>query len=109
STANAPTQSAAWAEGFLRESGIVLVHDDTLWRVIDEWVSALAAEQFDAVLPLLRRTFSTFQAGERRQMGTRVASGTGPKTTEPLLADDFDEARANAALPLVAQLLGLKT
>lgn len=109
STANAPAQSAAWAEGFLRESGIVLVHDDTLWRVIDEWVSALSAEQFDAVLPLLRRTFSTFQAGERRQMGARVAGGTSRKAAAPLLAEDFDEARANAALPLVAQLLGLKT
>lgn len=108
STANSPAQSAAWAEGFLRESGIVLVHDDTLWRVIDEWVTALAAEQFDAVLPLLRRTFSTFQAPERRQMGARVAGGVSRKTATPLMAEDFDETRANAALPLVAQLLGLK-
>lgn len=109
STANSPAQSAAWAEGFLHESGIVLVHDDTLWRVIDEWVTALPAEQFDTVLPLLRRTFSTFQAAERRQMGARVAGGTRQKTTPPLRTEEFDEVRANAALPLVARLLGLKT
>src|SRR6202012_2050259 len=76
STANAPAQSAAWVDGFLRNSGMLLLHDQTLWRVLDDWVTALSSDHFTAALPLLRRTFSTFEIAERRQMGSHVATGT---------------------------------
>ena len=108
STANAPAQSAAWVDGFLRNSGVLLLHDATLWRVLDDWVTALSPDHFTAALPLLRRTFSTFQVAERRQMGSRVASGGGRGTNPAAASEEFDAARANQALPLLAQLLGLK-
>ena len=109
STANAPAQSAAWVDGFLRNSGILLLHGESLWRVLDDWVTALPTDHFTAALPLLRRTFSTFQTAERRQMGSRVASGTSRSVAPTPAPDEFDEARANKALRLLAQLLGLKT
>src|SRR5262245_64088315 len=31
STANEPAQTAAWIEGFLKGSGVLLLHDDGLW------------------------------------------------------------------------------
>jgi len=96
-------------DGFLRNSGILLLHDESLWRVLDDWVTALATDNFTAALPLLRRTFSTFQTAERRQMGSRVASGTSRSVIPTTAPDEFDETRANKALPLLAQLLGLKT
>jgi hypothetical protein len=108
STANAPAQSAAWVEGFLRHSGLLLLHDEGLWRVLDDWVTALSPDHFTAALPLLRRTFSTFQTAERRQMGARVAGGAGRSAIPATAEDEFDEARANQTLPLLAQLLGLK-
>jgi hypothetical protein len=108
STANAPAQSAAWVDGFLRNSGVLLLHDEMLWRVLDDWVTALSPDHFTAALPLLRRTFSTFQVAERRQMGSRVASGGGRGAIASKTSEEFDEARANKALPLLAGLLGLK-
>ncbi|HEX5000387.1 MAG TPA: DUF5682 family protein [Terriglobia bacterium] len=108
SGANAPAQSAAWIDGFLRESGLLLLHDDALWGVMDDWVTALSADQFIAVLPLLRRTFSTFQPAERRQMGARASGAAGRKPVAIQASGRFDEARANAALPLIARLLGLE-
>ena len=108
STANPPAQSAAWVDGFLRNSGVLLLHDETLWRVLDDWVTALSPDHFTAALPLLRRTFGTFQIAERRQLGTRVASGTSRVPSPAAPPAGFDEARANRALPLLAQLLGLK-
>src|SRR5262249_15638477 len=36
-----PAQAAAWVEGFLRGSGLVLLHDDALWSVLDEWLAGL--------------------------------------------------------------------
>src|SRR5439155_3157548 len=59
SRASEPAQAAAWVEGFLRGSGLVLLHDDRLWSILDGWLVALDGDAFTALLPLLRRTFAT--------------------------------------------------
>jgi hypothetical protein len=105
STANDPAQAAAWIDGFLRGSGLLLLHDEALWQVLDEWVVSLPSETFTQLLPLLRRTFATFPAPERRQMGERVAQGASVRVA--VASGDFDAARAEAVLSLVKQLLGL--
>ncbi len=105
SLATEPTQAAAWVEGFLQGSGLLLLHDDIIWQVLDDWVTNLSRDQFTALLPLLRRTFSSFSSPERRQMGERVQAGSHQARTT--VATDFDTARAESTLPLIAQLLGL--
>lgn len=107
STASDPPQAAAWVEGFLKGSGTLLLHDQTLWSVLDGWVSGLVGDSFTALLPLLRRTFATFAAPERRQMGERVKQGRSVPASEGEAEDRFDQGRADAVLPLVAQLLGV--
>jgi len=108
STANAPAQAAAWVDGFLRQSGMLLLHDEALWQVLDEWVSGLTGDHFTAALPLLRRTFSTFEFAERRQLAGRAAGSTKRGVAAVVATPaGFDEERANKALPLLAQLLGL--
>lgn len=102
-----PGQAAAWVEGFLQGSGLVLLHDESLWRALDLWVTDLSAEVFQALLPLLRRTFSSFQMGERRQIGEKVKQGVSISTKQSSTA--FDEERANTVLPVLAQILGLRT
>ena len=112
STANEPAQAAAWIEGFLKGSGLLLLHDETLLRTLDEWLTALPGDGFTALAPLLRRTFSTFTSPERRQIGERarrgMASVSRAAINDHTSAGDFDRARAEAVLPLVARLLGLK-
>jgi Family of unknown function (DUF5682) len=110
SSAEAPADAAAWIEGLLKDSGALLVHDDTLWQIIDGWLAALKGEAFTQTLPLLRRTFSTFAAPERRMLGERARTGNtgrqargGAQQSE----SEFDIARGEAVLPLVAKLLGL--
>ncbi|MCC7447235.1 MAG: hypothetical protein IT324_07450 [Anaerolineae bacterium] len=107
STASEPPQAAAWIEGFLKGSGAILIHDQTLWQVLDEWVTSLTAETFNALLPLLRRTFSTFSAPERRQIGERAKRGT---MDYPHQADQhaINIDRAKQILPMIGQLLGLR-
>ncbi len=110
STANDPAQAAAWVDGFLKGSGLLLLHDEALWRVLDAWVTRLPGDTFTQLLPLLRRTFSTFAAPERRQMGERVERGMSNLRLEigaPSRDTDFDAARAEKVLPLVALLLGV--
>ncbi len=103
SRASEPPDAAAWIEGFLRDSGAVLLHDESLWRVLDGWLQSLGEETFVQLVPLLRRTFATFSAPERRQMGVRVKGRASSTPGEPL-----DEARARAVMPTVRRLLGIE-
>lgn len=109
SIANQPTDAAAWLEGMLRGSGLLLLHDERIWRVVDEWVTALNGETFLQLLPLVRRTFATFAPAERRMMGDKVKHGAGRGAT-PAGRDEqpFDHEAGLAALPIVIQMLGLK-
>ncbi|MDI2126788.1 DUF5682 family protein [Yinghuangia seranimata] len=104
--------AAAWVEGFLSGGGLLLVHDEDLLALVDDWVAGIPPEDFTDVLPLLRRTFASFAAPERRTLGERLrapaasAARRAARDTDPL---PFDPARADAALPLVAYLLGAPT
>jgi hypothetical protein len=100
-----PATGAAFVEGFLAGSGTVLVHDSELRAVVDRWLSSLTPQAFDETVPLLRRTFGSFESAERRQLGRLMAgverevlTGFGP---------GLDEARAMAALSTVRHMLGL--
>lgn len=107
SAANPPMHASAWLEGVLKGSGMLLIHHDALWQIVDSWVAGLRDEAFQQVLPLLRRTFSTFSPPERRQMGERARDGISSdngNASMPVL----NKERAEQALPLVAQLLGMK-
>jgi len=107
SAASDPAQAAAWVDGLLRGAGLVLLLNDALWEALDEWVSLLPAGVFPQLLPLLRRTFSTFAPAERRQMGERVRSGAARPKAISALASDFNPERADRVLPLAARLLGV--
>ncbi len=106
SSASDPAQVGVWVEGFLTGSGLVLLHDDTLWGVLEHWLMALTEEHFIAMLPLLRRTFSSFAAPERRSMGEKAKHGE----TRVVSATDLEvnETRAALVLPLIAKMLGLE-
>ncbi|MDG4555132.1 MAG: DUF5682 family protein [Candidatus Competibacter sp.] len=101
-----PIQAAAWLEGFLHGSGLLLLHNEALWGILDAWVSELPGEAFTPLLPLLRRTFAGFPAPERRQIGERVRRG-GVKRTAIASETEVDVARADRVLPVAARLLGI--
>ncbi|MFJ7249656.1 DUF5682 family protein [Kitasatospora sp. NPDC098652] len=108
STANAPADAAGWVEGFLTGGGALLLHDPRLLALLDEWLGGVGAEVFTDVLPLLRRTFAGLEAGVRTTIGGRVAAGpldAAPAAPESARALDPD--RADAALPVLAVLLGV--
>ena len=103
--AGGPAQSGAGGGGVLRESGSILIYDDALWHVIDEWVMSLPGDLFQTLLPLLRRTFATFSRYERQEIGERVRRGV--TRTGAANSGEFAAERAAKVLPLVRQLLGL--
>jgi hypothetical protein len=107
SRGNDPAQGARWLEGFLRGSGLLLIHDDKLLKLIDEWVVEIQAGSFEELLPLLRRTFSTFPRAERKQIGQLLTTpGDARGKSAKSSSDAINHERAARALPLLMQLLG---
>jgi hypothetical protein len=107
-TAADPTHVASWLQGFLQESGTILLVNPTLLQIIDQWVRSLAPEQFIALLPLIRRIFSTFNTYERKQIGQAVKGDTpGRKRKGDTPEIVIDETRADAVLPTFARLIGV--
>lgn len=108
SAASDPARAASWVEGFLGQSGLLLLHDERLWNAIDDWVCGLTPEAFIPILPLLRRTWSQFAPAERRAMGERVRQSPHDSDSKRAAGQaNFDEARAQSVLPVLGRLLGL--
>ncbi len=103
---NEPTQSAAWLEGFLYGSGLLLIHHPTLWQVLDEWVSETDMTRLESLLPLLRRTFSTFSKSEKAKLYTLANQQQrhfqGQQTTASYI---YDVHRAEGVLATVRGFL----
>ncbi|MEH0419049.1 DUF5682 family protein [Streptomyces sp. B21-083] len=111
-----PGDAAAWIEGFVgggSGGGMLLVHDERLLGLVDDWLTRVPAEAFTDVLPLLRRTFSAYEPGVRRTLGELVRRGPGKRGSAvtgaagmPGFAPDLDARRADAVLPVLRLLLG---
>lgn len=100
-----PIEAAAWLEGFLKGSGTVLLLDDALWKMVDDWVKQLEGDAFTQVLPLLRRTFANFSPAERRKMGEKAKHLGGSVTTKKVQVA-IDEERAVLGVAVVMELMG---
>ncbi|MCP3818869.1 DUF5682 family protein [Streptomyces sp. A3M-1-3] len=119
SAGTAPGDAAAWVEGFVGGSaggGMLLVHDERLLSLLDSWLTAVPADAFTDVLPLLRRTFSAYEPGVRRTLGELVRRGpagrAGPAAgataaAVPGFAAELDPQRADAVLPVLRLLLDM--
>lgn len=96
---------ADWVEGFASGGGLLLIHDEKLLSLLDDWLGALASDDFVNLLPLLRRTFGSFPTGERRQIGDKVAR-LGGVAADRESEIDLDEELAGPAMATVLALLG---
>ncbi|PTL76936.1 DUF5682 family protein [Vitiosangium sp. GDMCC 1.1324] len=105
-----PAEAAAWLEGLVSGSALLLLHRQELWAALDGWLSGLARDAFVEHLPLVRRAFAGFSPSERRAMGERVkqlttapAAGSATAATE-----DLDPERVAKVLPVLSTLLGVR-
>ena len=88
---------AAWVDGFFADGALLLIHDVELRGLVDAWVADLTETEFTDVLPLVRRTFSTFSPPERRLIGERLAAARSGRPTSPE-APSYDLVLAGPAL-----------
>jgi hypothetical protein len=109
SSATGPDKAAAWLEGFLKGSGTILLIDNDLWSLVNNWVSSLDEETFTRVLPLLRRTFAGFSSPERKKLGEKVKTGGSGIASKRVAENNIQEERAKQGIPVIMQLLGIKS
>lgn len=112
-----PLAAGDWLDGFVGNSGQILLYDQALRAIIDRWLVALGEEAFTNLLPMLRRAFSSFDRSERRRLLDEIAklrsvTPSSPGTPEPADAEvvgcDREGAAPGfaAALPLLLTILG---
>lgn len=106
SRGNDAAAGAAWIEGFFKGSGLLLVHHSELLQILDEWLCSIPAEAFLEQVPLLRRTFSTFEVAERRQLSERLRQATPARSSNTAVDFGIDRERAARVLPILRALLG---
>ena len=104
SRAQAVAEAAAWLEGFLHGSGLLLLHHTDLWQALDGWIQELTDDDFRQLLPLLRRTFSRFEGPEREKMLDLAKNPGLPADTSLLPTDDWDTTRAEAVTALLQHI-----
>ncbi|WP_044201926.1 DUF5682 family protein [Flammeovirga sp. OC4] len=109
SIGNPPQKVASWIEGFLRGNASILIYDNLLWNLLYTWVSTLSKDIFVEMLPMLRRAFSQFEPEDRFQIGQKAKRGlaTSESSIDEIENKGFDEARANAILPVLGELMGI--
>ena len=109
SVATPPDKAAAWLEGFLKGSGTILLIDSELWGLVNNWIGELDEETFNTVLPLLRRTFANFSAPERKKLGEKAIAGESGAVAKPVEDKNVHDERAKQGIPVIMQLLGIKS
>ncbi|WP_221391086.1 DUF5682 family protein [Dyadobacter sp. NIV53] len=97
--------SANWLEGFLKDAATVLILDDNIWDVVNEWVTSLDKEIFLQVIPLLRRTFAIYNNVEKRKIAERVKQGKH-QFVNTIVLSGIDEERARTVLPVLEKIMG---
>jgi hypothetical protein len=92
----------------LRGGSEVLLQDEPLLQLLDEWLCELSETDFTESLPLLRRSMSNFDTVARRRVLEKVQQGRQESTSagSQTLADS--NPAFEAALPLLYKILGLR-
>ncbi len=99
---HAPGEQAAWAEGVLSGSSLLLLHSPALLKVFDTWVMGLSDESFTDVLPVVRRVFGGWERPERRALAGKVANLDG---ADPVAEEELDLTEFAAVLATVDEIL----
>jgi len=106
-----PQRAGPFLESFLSGGSELLLQDQPLLDLVDDWLCALAEADLVEMLPLLRRSFSDFDPVARRRLLAQVtrephAQSTG-QVTGPTSSTASDHAFARA-LPLLCKILGIE-
>lgn len=97
---------ALWLEGFLYGSGMMLLHNPELWQLLDDWVRVLDEDLFKEVLPVMRRTFSSFTVPEREKLMQLAKRQVFPEQRKKEQKEEYDAERMAEISTVLKLFLG---
>ena len=100
-------RAGAFLENFLSGGSEVLLQDQPLLQLLDEWLCELNEGDFIESLPLFRRSFSDFDAVARKRVMERVARGRHSAVPVAQAGPNTANHSFDRALPLLYQILGI--
>lgn len=103
-----PQRAGAFLESFLSGGAEVLLADQPLLTLLDEWLCGLEEQDFIESLPLLRRAFSSFDSVARRRVRERVLESGRKDSISASPTQMPDSPGFEAALPLLCTILGVR-
>ena len=109
------TESVAggqWIEGFLSGNADIIILDETLFALVDDWLMSLEEDNFLETIPLIRRAFSNFDASQRHRLLNKVRNHDGQNNVRTAHDTQAIDAERGAdyfeqALPLLRTILDL--
>lgn len=105
-----PQRAGPFLENFLSGGSELLLRDPPLLELVDAWLCELREDDFTEMLPLLRRSFSEFDAVARRRLLTQINrdSQTSVSVAGADVAGQVSDEAFARALPLLCTILGIE-
>ncbi|MBY3432893.1 hypothetical protein HFN89_01715 [Rhizobium laguerreae] len=103
----AAVRAGAFVENFISGSAEILIQDQSLLALVDEWLCGLDEPTFIESLPLLRRALSSFDEPGRRRLMQRVAAGRQIANQVTSQTSGDENTAFDRALPLLHAILGI--
>ena len=102
-----PLMAGGFLESFLSGAAEIVLQDRPLLYLVDAWLCGLAEDDFMEVLPLLRRSFTSFDGHARKRLLAEI--GKGARETASFDAGEHGDHNPafGRALPLLLRILGL--
>jgi hypothetical protein len=100
-------KAGTFLESFLSGGSEIIIQDQPLLQLIDAWLCELDEKDFVESLPLLRRSFSGFDAVSRRRLIETIAKGPLQDSGAEAAASTEDDGAFAQAIPLLYQILGI--
>ncbi len=105
---NTPQLAGSFLEGFLSGGSEVILQDEALLRLVDDWLCQLSEDDFVESLPLLRRSMSGFDGVSRRRLMEKVKQVRGKEPQSSAALEPEQNANFATALPLLYKILGIE-
>jgi len=103
-----PLLAGGFLESFLSGGAEIILQDRPLLNLVDAWLCDLGEEDFTEALPLLRRSFTSFDGHARKRLLDEIGKGMRETAGAGAVERDADSAAFCDALPLLLRILGME-
>jgi hypothetical protein len=103
-----PLLAGGFLESFLSGGAEIILQDRPLLHLVDAWLCELGEQDFTDALPLLRRSFTSFDRHARKRLLDEIGKGMRETASPGAAEQDADSTAFGDALPLLLSILGME-